>query len=200
MNAANMQRLRAKFAAGESLPKPDSIDGRQWAIFLAYCQGLSARAIGDTEGLSASRVLRLVHDVDAQLEAVSLAAAAPITLDSPLERLPLSSRSRNSLHRSGCKSVQDILQLNLSGAKRFGPKTRQEVLAVLRDSGISHESLKPAEDPEIRSLHRSLDRIHNRLDATLGSVAREIAALQKRLRKRTSQRNGDTPLSSPTGR
>ena len=36
---------------------------------------------------------------------------------------------------------------------------------------------------DIRSLDRSLERMHGRISAALGAVAKEIALVQKRLRK-----------------
>jgi len=120
-------------------------------------------------------------EVDAQQE-------KPIALESPIEDLALSSRARNALHSLGCTSLEDVLRLDLSGWVRgIGPKTKSEVLTALRSTGLQHPELDEPPDSEIRSLDRRLERMHGRINAALGAVAREIATVRKRLRKRIGQ-------------
>lgn len=111
-----------------------------------------------------------------------------IALESPIEELALSSRARNALHSLGCSSLEDVLRLDLSGWVRgIGPKTKTEVLTALRSSGLQHPELDEPRDSEIRSLDRRLERMHGRINAALGAVAREIATVRRRLRKRMDQ-------------
>jgi hypothetical protein len=132
---------------------------------------------------------RLRAEVDAQL--ASAAVAEPVVLESPIEDLALSSRARNALRSLGCNSVQDILRLDLSGPVRgIGRKTRGEVLTALRSSGLPHPGLDELLDSDIRSLDRSLERMHGRISVALGAVTKEIAMVQKKLRKRMEARNG----------
>jgi hypothetical protein len=190
---ANLKRLRAKYAGKQPFPKPAAIDGHRWAIFTAYCHGgLTSREIGESAGISPSRVCQVLYEVDARLESARRAGAGgkPIVLDSPIEDLALSSRARNALRSLGCDSVQDVLRLDLSGSRGIGRKTRGEVLAVLRTSGLPHAKLEEPSPSEIRSLDRSLERMHGRISAALGAVAREIALVQKRLRRGTDAQDG----------
>jgi Bacterial RNA polymerase, alpha chain C terminal domain len=132
---------------------------------------------------------RLRAGVDAQF--ASVAVAEPVVLESPIENLALSSRARNALRSLGCNSVQDILRLDLSGPVRgIGRKTRGEVLTALRSSGLPHPGLDELLDSDIRSLDRSLERMHGRISVALGAVTKEIAMVQKKLRKRMEARNG----------
>jgi len=183
---ANLKRLRTKYAGKQPFPKPASIDAHRWAIFTAYCHGgLTSKEIGESAGISPSRVCQVLYEVDARLESARRDGAngKPVVLDSPIEDLALSSRARNALRSLGCDSVQDVLRLDLSGSRGIGRKTRGEVLAVLRSSGLPHPKLDEPSQSDIRSLDRSLERMHGRISAALGAVAKEIALVQKRLRK-----------------
>jgi hypothetical protein len=133
-----------------------------------------------------------LYEVDARLESARSqeAAGKPIGLDSPIEDLALSSRARNALRSLGCDSVRDVLRLDLSGSRGIGRKTRGEVLAALRNSGLPLPKLDDPSPSEIRSLDRSLERMHGRISAALGAVAKEIALVQKRLRKGTDVGEG----------
>lgn len=190
----NIKPLRARYAGKYPVPKPASIDEQSWAMFTAYFQeGLTLREIGANARVSPSRVCRVLYEVDAQLASARRAGpeGEPVVLESPIEDLALSSRARNALRSRGCNSVQDVLRLDLSGPVRgIGRKTRGEVLAALRNSGLPHPELDEPLDPDFRILDRSLERIRGRIGAALEDVTNEIAAVQKRLRKRMETRNG----------
>jgi hypothetical protein len=190
---ANLKRLRAKYAGKQPLTKPAFIDAQRWAIFTAYCHGgLTSKEIGESAGLSPSRVCQVLSEVDARLESAgsALADGKAITLDSPIEDLALSSRARNALRSLGCDSVRDVLRLDLSGSRGIGRKTRGEVLAVLQTSGFPHPRLEEPSQSVIRSLDHSLERMHSRISAALGAITKEIALVQKRLRKGADVRDG----------
>lgn len=188
---ANLERLRTKYGRLHEFPKPDSVDERRWAIFVAYCrEGQSSNAIGEKAGISVARVLTIIREVGAVLDSAKtpMPAASPLTVNSPIEEMALSSRARNALRSLGCKTVDDVLRLDLSGARGIGRKSRLEVLSVLGNSGLSHA--EEAENLEMRSIHRSLDRMHSRVSAALGAVAKEITVLRKRIRKRMNGQDG----------
>jgi DNA-directed RNA polymerase alpha subunit len=128
----------------------------------------------------------MLHEVDARLDAAWLAGPKrkPVALESPIEDLELSSRARNAIHRLGCDRVMDVLGLDLSAVRGIGRKSRVEVRAALRNSGLPQPELDEHLDSEIRGLDSSLERMHGRIRATLEDVAKEIALFQKRLRKR----------------
>jgi len=190
---ANLKRLRVKYAGKQPFTKPAFIDAHRWAIFTAYCHGgLTSKEIGESAGLSPSRVCQVLYEVDARLESARSAGAdgKPISLDSPIEDLALSSRARNALRSLGCDSVQDALRLDLSGSRGIGRKTKGEVLAALESSGFPHPRLDEPSQSVIRSLDRSLERMHGRISAALGAITKEIAQVQKRLRKGVDVRDG----------
>jgi hypothetical protein len=134
----------------------------------------------------------VLYEVDARIESARREGpeGKPVGLDSPIEDLALPSRARNALRSLGCESVRDLLGLDLSGSRGIGCKTRGEVLAALRSSGFSHPKLEQPSPSEIRSLDRSLERMHGRISAALGAVAKEIAVVQKKLRKGMEVRSG----------
>jgi hypothetical protein len=73
----------------------------------------------------------------------------------------------------------------------IGRKSRVEVRTALRNSGLPQPELDEDLDSEMRGLDNSLERMHGRIKATLEDVAREIALVQKRVRRRMeSQDNG----------
>ncbi len=189
-----LKRLRAKYARKQPLARPASIDDQRWAIFTAYFhEGLSLSGIGAGTGLSPSRVSRVIYEVDALLDAVRRISpdARRVALESPIEDLELSSRALNAIHRLGCDRVKDLLGLDLSTVRGIGRKTRGEVRAALRNSGLPQPDLDRQLDFEIQGLDSSLERMHGRIRAALDAVAKEIAVVQKRLRKRMESRDSD---------
>jgi len=187
-----LKRLRAKYVGKQPAARPASIDAQRWAVFTGYCyEGLSLSAIGVRAGFSPSRVSRVLYEVDAQLDAANRTApeTKPVVLESPIEDLPLSSRARNAIHRLGCGTVKDVLQLDLSSVRGIGRKTRGEVCAALRSSGLPQPELDERLDSEMRGLDHSLERMHGRIAAALEVVAKEIALVQRRLRKRMEARD-----------
>lgn len=113
----------------------------------------------------------------------SLDSLAPVLpAGSPLEALGLTVRTRNALKSVGCSTVEDVLRLDIQTPIRgLGRKAKEELLTKLDDAGLAHPSA--GQPSEIRMLERSLERIEERVDAALGSVAKEIRSARQRLRK-----------------
>jgi len=190
-----LKRLRGKYARKPPVTRPASVDERAWAIFTAYFhENLSLSEIAAGAGLAPSRVSRVLYEVDAQLEAAlqTQGAAGAVLLDSPIEELALSSRAQNAIHRLGCAKVKDVLRLDLSAVRGIGRKTRGEVRAALRNSGLPQPELDECLDVEMQGLDSSLERMHRRIKAALDALAKEIVAIQKRIRKRIEPRDGGT--------
>jgi Bacterial RNA polymerase, alpha chain C terminal domain len=182
-----LKRLRVKYAGKQGVARPGSIDEQRWAIFTAYIhEGLSLSETGAGVGLPPSRVSRILYEVDAQVEAARRGGpeGKPIGLESPIEVLALSPRARNAIHRLGCERVQDVLGLDLSAVRGIGRKTRGEVRAALRNSGLPQPESDERLDSEMRGLDSRLERMHGRIRVALEAVAKDIALVQKRLRKR----------------
>jgi len=119
-------------------------------------------------------------DFGSQKSFDSLAPAVPA--DSPLEALGLTVRTRNALKGVGCTTIEDVLRLDIQAPIRgLGRKAKDELLTKLEDAGMSHP--QAGQPSEIRLLERSLARIEERIDAALGSVAKEIRSARQRLRK-----------------
>lgn len=101
---------------------------------------------------------------------------------SPLEALGLSVRTRNALKGVGCSTVDDVLRLDIQTPIRgLGRKAKEELITKLDDAGLTHPGA--GQSSEIRLLERSLERIEERVDAALGSVAKEIRSARQRLMK-----------------
>ncbi len=183
-----LKRLRAKHAWEEPVPRPAFIDEQSWAAFNAYSRdGLTVKGIGVSLGLSPSRVARMLYEVDARIEAARRAGpeGRPLVPESPIEDLVLSPRARNALHSLGCDRVKDVLGIDLSVARGMGIKTRGEVRAALRRSGLTpHQELDGPLDSEIRSLDHRLEQMRGSISAALEAVNKEIVLIQRRLRKR----------------
>ena len=187
-----LRLLRTKYAGRQPVARPGSIDAQSWEVFTGYFyEGLSLGGVGVRAGLSPSRVSRTLYEVDARLEAARRAEpqSKPIVLESPIDDLPLSSRARNAIHRLGCRTVKDVLELDLSAVRGIGRKTRGEVCAALRSSGLPQPELEERLDSEMRGLDNSLERMHGRIAAALETVAKEVALVQRRLRKRMEARD-----------
>jgi len=176
-----LKRLREKHYQTPSKKKPASIDEQSWTIFTRYVyEERSLRDMRDREGMSLRRLRQVLYEVDAQLE--SSPQIEGITLQSAIEEMALSNRVRNALRRLGCRTVSDILQLDLSGTlPRVGGKSRMEVLVALQSAGFRHPSLDRDPLAGVTSLARSLERMQDRINVALRSVAKELNVVQRQL-------------------
>jgi len=178
---AGLKRLREKYCGSPVLERPSSIDEQSWTIFTAYVyEGRSLQAMRERGRMPLSRLRRVLYEVDAQLEPSHRING--ITPQSVIEELALSIRARNALHRLGCRTVNDVLQLDLSGpVPRVGGKTRMEVLLALQGAGFRHPALDRGSVAGISSLAQSLERMQKRINAALRSVAKEVSMVQRQL-------------------
>jgi hypothetical protein len=107
-----------------------------------------------------------------------------ISLESAVEDLGLSVRTRNALRAIGCDTVEKVLALDLSSSVRgLGRKTKEELLTALELGGFRHPALEQHPASEIQVLERSLDKMQTRVDAALVAISKEIRLLRQRLRK-----------------
>lgn len=178
---AGLRRLREKYKAAPLREKPLSIDDRNWAVFTAYVY--KEQSLGDLrarERISLARLRQMLYKVDALLQLPP--GMNGITPLSPIEDLALSVRARNALHRLGCRNIDDVLQLNMSRpVPRLGGKTRMEVLVALRTAGFRHPALDRDPMAGMPGLARRLDRMQERINGALRSVASEISVVQRQL-------------------
>jgi hypothetical protein len=107
----------------------------------------------------------------------------PLADESPVENLRLSMRTRNALRAVGCVTIADVLRLDLDRPLRgLGKLAKEELLVKLERAGFPHPSDgQPAS--EITRLERSLERIENRIDSTLGAISKEVRAARQKLRR-----------------
>ena len=130
-------------------------------------------------------------ELEARLHRVPASEPKFIGLESPVEDLGLSVRTRNALRAIGCDTVENALGLELSSAVRgLGRKTKAELLTALGRAGFRHPELETQPASEIRVLERSLERMQGRVEAALGVIAKEIGMLRQRLRKVAPKRAG----------
>src|SRR5437016_3183151 len=108
-------RIGIRYSRAIAAPKPPAIDERSWRIF-TDCRHKehSLETIGRTYQLSPEQVRRIVAEVEAQLGRNGEGSARQVALESPVEDLGLSVRTRNALRAVGCKTVEDALRLDLS--------------------------------------------------------------------------------------
>lgn len=192
-------RSRARYSRRVAAPKPPAIDERGWEIFTAYHhKERTLGEIGRDFQLSPNQVRRIVDEVDAQLGRVRGGTPTLVALESPVEDLGLSVRTRNALRGVGCHTVEDALRLDLSSSVRgLGRKTKDELVTMLERAGFHHPLLDEPPNSEIRILERSLERMQNRLDRAVAVVTKEIRFLKERLRKKTSSRAARRPVAGP---
>ena len=184
---ASLKRLRAKHYRTQPPDKPSTVSDRSWTIFTACIyQKRSVREVALEARVSPSRVRQILRSIDLEWgePAPSPVATGHIATSSPIESLQLSVRSRNALRKAGCATVQDALDLDLSGSiRRMGPATREEILTALKESGFRHPSIDLA-PPEMLTVTQSLERMQARIEGALRTLAKEVGLMQERLRKK----------------
>jgi len=179
----NLQRLRQKYSGKSAPPRPFAVDERNWTIF-SRCvfDKNSFSELGKQTRLTPTRIRAILAEVD-----VALDSAAPVNADAPLEALDLSVRSRNALHRLGCRTVGEVSALDLTQSLRqIGSKGKMEVFNALEKAGFRHPAMDGAPSSEISRVTRSLERLKTRIHKTMEGVLREISALQEKLGKESS--------------
>jgi hypothetical protein len=108
--------------------------------------------------------------------------APAISVDSNLEDLGLSGRTHLVLKRCGCFTVNDVLRLNLNKpVPGLGRKGKEELLTKLQSVGFSHSAEAAAS--EITQIERTLERIEDRLEKSLGAAVKEIRKAKEGIRK-----------------
>ena len=138
-----------------------------------------------SRGAAASRSQAITEkELESQLRGGRVSEPKFIALESAVEDLGLSVRTRNALRGIGCETVEDVLGLDLSASVRgLGRKTKDELLTALDGAGFRHPALEQQPASDIRVLERSLERMQGRVEAALGAVAKEIRLFRQKLRK-----------------
>jgi hypothetical protein len=178
---AGLKRLREKHYQTSFPQRPSFVEEESWAIFTAYVyEERSLRYMRERRGMPLSRLRQVLYEVDTQLERSH--GIDRVGLQSAIEKLELSNRARNALHRLGCRTVNDVLQLDLSGTRpRVGGKSRMEVLVALQSAGFRHPSINRDPAAGVTSLARSLERMQERINVALRSVEKEVGVVQRQL-------------------
>jgi hypothetical protein len=91
-------------------------------------------------------------------------------------------RSRNALHRLGCRTVGEVSALDLTQSLRqIGSKGKMEVLEALERGGFRHPAMDASPSADLSRVSRSLERLKMRIAKTMDAAMREITALQEKL-------------------
>jgi hypothetical protein len=179
----NLKRLRQKYTNRQNLKRPPSIDEQSWKIFTeCVYEKCSLSALGRQTQRTPTQIRRILFEIERELSFSP--NSVRVETDSPLESLDLSVRSRNALHRLGCRTVGEVNALDLTQSLRqIGSKGKLEVFAALERGGFRHPAMDAAPSAELSRMTRSLERLKMRISKTLEAVTREISAMQERLAK-----------------
>jgi len=181
----NLQHLRQKYGEKPLPHRPAAISEQDWAVFRECVHEKSSLAeLGRQTKRSVAQIRRILFEIDVALGQTN---GGGITAESPLEALDLSVRSRNALHRLGCRTVGEVKALDLTQSLRqIGSKGKLEVFEALERGGFRHPAMDAHSSVEMTSLARSLERLKARINKTTEAITREISALQERLAKADS--------------
>src|SRR5262249_42467616 len=120
---------------------------------------------------------------DMPMEPTSPDHAHDISVDSRLEELGLSVRTRNALRGVGCDTIADLLRLDIDTPVRgLGKIAREDLLANLDRAG-SPPPPEPQPAPETPRIERTLERMHHRVDPPPGALSKETRAPRQRPRR-----------------
>jgi Bacterial RNA polymerase, alpha chain C terminal domain len=180
--------LRVKYSGALNGDRPHLVDESDWRLFLAHVRdGRSLQEISRESGLSAFKVGAIISQIDRDLD---IPESSPgnrnaMTADSPIENLALSMRARNALHEIGCVTAGDVLEKDFTRAvRRFGPVTRREITAVLREHGFAvPPALMDGSTSRIFELRRDLARLRDSIEDTTRRLRNHIERLEHRLNK-----------------
>lgn len=169
------------------LHRPDSVDELSWRAFLAYVRDAKTLAEISAElGLPAFGAGRMVLRVDKELSHHSRQADQKkrTALDSPIEVLGLSMRSRNALRKLGCDTIQSLLDRDFSRAVRgFGSISRHEVATALIRHGLNPPPTLESREPTVAALAQDVSELRQRLEYTYRLWLTHIERLEESVRK-----------------
>ena len=117
------------------------LTAREREVLDCLDRGEGLAAIHRRLNLSRARVAQIASKIDQKLAAIEAAernAAAGVGLQTPLDLLPLSTRTRNGLQRAGCRTLDDAAQLSdqeVLEIKNLGLTSLRELRAVERKLG-----------------------------------------------------------------
>jgi hypothetical protein len=141
--------------------------------------------IGREYGLPVNRVRKIVRQLESEIGRKGPTTTGPLELESAVEDLGLPVRTRNALRSIGCKTIGDVMRLDLSAPVRgLGTKSKKMLLEKLGTEGFCHPGAKEPPAAEFKLLERSLERIQRRVDRAFGAVTKEISAVKQKLRRR----------------
>jgi hypothetical protein len=185
-HAGHRHMPSTRYSGSKQVPDLFTIDDRSWEIFVAYTQRhLTLDELGRTYGLPAHQVRRIVRQVESEVGRTGPQEHGPLEMESAVEDLGLPVRTLNVLRASGCKTIGDVLRLDLSAPVRgFGARSKKMLVEKLSSEGFSHPAAEEQPVSEIRWLERRLERIQRRVDLALGAVTKEISAAKRRLHRR----------------
>jgi len=177
----NLQRLRQKYTEKPMPQRPSPIDELNWSIFWeCVYEKRSLATLSKQTKRTPTQIRRLLFEIDAELSGTNHDSG--VTADSPLETLDLSVRSRNALHRLGCRTVGEVSALDLTQSLRqIGSKGKMEVFEALERGGFRHPAMNASPSADMSRVSRSLERLKMRIAKTMDAAMREISALQAKL-------------------
>lgn len=177
--------VRSKYVAAAVPERPFFIDERSWWMFTAHVwEGKTFQEIGAEANASQHRVRQIVKRVANDLDLPRENGWFKLTDSSPLEDLSLSIRARNALLELGCRTVGDVLRLDLSSpVPRLGPASRRELAFALAHFGLAHPHLSDPAEKDLVHVSRTLHQLKARITNTLRSWEQEMDGIESRLRK-----------------
>ena len=175
-----------RYSGSKQVPDLFTIDGRSWAIFVAYTQkNITSNESVEPTAFPHIRCAGSSASWSPRSAATGPQEHGPLEMESAVEDLGLPVRTLNVLRASGCKTIGDVLRLDLSAPVRgLGARSKKMLVEKLSLEGFSHPGAEEQPVSEIRWLERRLERIQRRVDLALGAVTKEISAAKQRLRRR----------------
>ena len=108
-----------------------------------------------------------------------------LTLDSPIEHLPLSRRARNSLQKAGCATIRSLVESDSAAAiQKLGVITREEIVSLLREHGFGTPApLAEVWKERVSEMEVELSRLRTQIDATSRQWQARVERLENRLKR-----------------
>lgn len=181
-----VERIRTHYQGRELPERPFFIPAEKWLLFTAIVTVHHPIAVvAGRWGITVHRARQVLQAVHAQLSLPrpSEREWKEITPHSPIDDLNLSVRTSHKVRERGCKTVEDVLRLDLS--RIGGRASRAELIGALRRCGF--QAAGDGSDCDLEKVRSELHDIGQRMENDLRGWRQRLLWIESKLNKLSAE-------------